>query len=821
MGLNTTRLRVFTLFVSLWPALAPVPCGPELTILLQVGDYEQFVHLSQDIEHGATEDRACDIVNGKYEGMITLGCDEGELNATTEDCRPRHCPLYTSVSLKLGDVALALMPLEPVAHEGVEERLCRHVNPGFRGTFLIYCNYGVLTVNIEGCITQWSPMHSPPWSARSQHVVVGLSDGNVLLLGGLGVTGPLREVWELTPELEGGTWVKAQTPPWTGRFGIATAWQAPCASFMSADNCPERCAWEVDCKAVDEEGEQVTVFGGNDGLNRNDVWRWLRKPSRVDIPLGDGHATRTDLRPCTMGRDINETDVVADCKPAQGVQGRRWFIPTALEPSTEVFLDLNGEAFVGDGVVVLAIQLDKCRHVFEFHHGKWVSRGCSVNEPSNPTCSNSSKRQAMGSPEQAGFEGERQSLRIVLNRERSPARLRFFVNGAELLPASELDKKGLSDAQLGVPVGDDAIVGGVNAASNRACNGTEAEGGDDSSEHAFDFDSVVGSCVVPPSGAEAYTTENGQLILTAFAALKVIEIVAWPNAKIEVTRLSLMAPPGHWQSLVDDAPWLPRSSHAALTLPHDGDVLLMGGLSSETKGLLNDVWRWSPIRCTLLPDLSAEQAVRYELECGRADACKRSLPWGQWTRLSNAPWAPRQGHAVLWTAGGVILVGGRTASSFMNDVWRWVSNGPLCSLSWQGNWKQLVAAASFAPRHGHSLLGFVPAGKQDVETVLVLGGFGGEPAPDELSRDSHTHPVQSWHDVWCGSFKLGQFSEWTELVPVGPFSARSQSGAVVTPTLGEYRLVLVGGYDESARQVSDQWLWSGENATANCKVEDV
>jgi len=97
---------------------------------------------------------------------------------------------------------------------------------------------------------------------------------------------------------------------------------------------------------------------------------------------------------------------------------------------------------------------------------------------------------------------------------------------------------------------------------------------------------------------------------------------------------------------------------------------------SGTAGLLNDVWRWSPVRCTLLPDLTAELALLYELEC--AGTCQPSVPYGQWTHLADAPWAPRLGHAMIWTDVGLLLVGGRTADSFKNDIWRWISEGSFC-----------------------------------------------------------------------------------------------------------------------------------------------
>jgi len=115
-------------------ASAPLPCGPELSILLEVGGKQRYVSLSQEIEHGTVDERDCILINDNYEGYFSIGCDEGVLNATVEACFPRRCLTYNALTARLGDITLGVSPLETIAHAGQEDRLCRTLNPLYRGS---------------------------------------------------------------------------------------------------------------------------------------------------------------------------------------------------------------------------------------------------------------------------------------------------------------------------------------------------------------------------------------------------------------------------------------------------------------------------------------------------------------------------------------------------------------------------------------------------------------------------------------------------------------------------------------------------------------
>merc|ERR1719253_518096 len=130
----------------------------------------------------------------------------------------------------------------------------------------------------------------------------------------------------------------------------------------------------------------------------------------------------------------------------------------------------------------------------------------------------------------------------------------------------------------------------------------------------------------------------------------------------------------------------------------------------------------------------------------------------------------------------------------------------------------MTKAAGFAPRYGHTTIGFAPY-DSGIETVLLLGGFGGDQIPERVQREPQEQPIDNHHDIWCGYVGDGNFSNWKELAPRSPFSKRSMGAVVVAPTIADYAFVFFGGYDANSRHRVDFWRWQGENATATCKME--
>eukprot|EP00931_Biecheleriopsis_adriatica_P087827 TRINITY_DN62242_c0_g1_i1.p1 TRINITY_DN62242_c0_g1~~TRINITY_DN62242_c0_g1_i1.p1 ORF type:complete len:767 (+),score=128.24 TRINITY_DN62242_c0_g1_i1:48-2303(+) len=729
---------------------APVPCSFTTQADVEVGGIVKKINPSRTLLHAESEERDCAFVTDAYEGQIIITCDEGGLNVTAEGCFPRRCQPWMSITVRLGELSVGASPLEIIASGEHEVRLCRNLNPLFRGKYIMFCNFGLLSIDAADCVTQWDPMNLPPWAQRSRHTAVGLSDGAFLMLGGLGSAGPLREVWQWTPipgSMEGNWEETLKIPPWSGRFGLAAVRQTK------------------------SEGEQVLIMGGNDNQNRRDTWRWLRDPAHIKLLLEDSEPIGTQARGCSLPIGGSLT-----CYANEGVSGRKWHISHYLEMSTEIFIDILYDAgpkgippgAAGVGAAVFAIYLDSCRQIFRAEGGSWSTTGCTGEEPPWSRWEEPAVR--LG-PSGAAYPGQPRQLRFFFDREQQQVVL--YSDNVPMVPL------GAPPGQLGFSIG-----GG-------AC-GT----------YSLDDNNETGVCTSKPPVTNMF--------------LRAIEAVVWPEARLEVKSLSVTSPAGYWQPLISDAPWSARSAHAAVALP-DGDILLMGGVGEA--GLLNDVWRWSPKKCTLM-EMADVEAAAFALEC--IFSCKDSPIYGQWTQLMNAPWAPRMEHAAVWTATGVLLMGGRTQQGFENDVWKWSYSGEFCSLDWQGAWVQISPAVAWMPRHGHSVVAFTRPGEDAVETVLIIGGFGGLPYSDKVIRGQEqvqSDRQQPRNDIWCGNQDLDNFGTWTEIAPTAPWSSRAQLAAVIAPTVGDFSMIIFGGYDENSRLTLDQWRWSGENNTFECKVD--
>lgn len=696
---------------------------------------------------------------------------------------------------------------------GHEIRLCREVNPMYRGKFKLFCNFGMLSYETSECVTQWDQMENPPWTPRSKHSAVSLSDGSLLLLGGIGGYGPLREVWQWTPRPppELGAWGVLPEPPWPGRFGAGVVRMpspppppAPIEIEDSTTTIPNITSATArllaDAPLVPSPGavasgdDQVVLIGGNDGLNRRDVWQWDRAASLVPIYLDSGYAVGTQIEDCT----VTAYPTILQCVAAQGVIGRRWDIASdvlasatekRLQQATELQLELRH--FGGAGAAILALQIDGCRLLFELSYkGVWTCKACGDGDPRIWNRSGSSRQ--LG-PSSATTSGQWQMLKITLDR--ISRQVIMTVDGNSLLPVN---------MDTGVVLYPEPTSTTTTTATSTATTNLV---GQCQADQALVQGGVCGAAPTPAAANAEYERGDPSALLS-------IEVAVWPESTLEVRNINLMALPGNWRLLAGQAPWEARNSHAVAALP-SGDLLLMGGLGSD--GLLADVWRWTPQRCTLLPDTGPVQAVYYELEC--TSTCIPSVPHGQWVSLGRAPWLPRQGHTALYTGAGIIMAGGRTDDGFVSDVWRYVSYGSFCSLDWKGRWEELVQAAAWAPRYGHTLVGFAPSGGE-IETVLLLGGFGGHELPEHVTRTPIAQPIEAHNDIWCGYMGEDNFTTWMQLTPTSPFSKRANGVAVIAPTIADYAFLFFGGYDTNSRDRGDFWRWQGENATATCKMQD-
>ena len=113
--------------------------------------------------------------------MIT--CDQGDVNVTAEGCSPRRCQPFQSLTVRLGEYSVSASPLAIIAG-GLKRMECRWVwrpavvrsfdsagtchpagpksrvqvrNPLFRGTYIMYCNFGEAQRSMSACCSLPSP----------------------------------------------------------------------------------------------------------------------------------------------------------------------------------------------------------------------------------------------------------------------------------------------------------------------------------------------------------------------------------------------------------------------------------------------------------------------------------------------------------------------------------------------------------------------------------------------------------------------------------------------------------------------------------------
>lgn len=764
--LSRQAFPLFSLLVVLFwhPCPAPLSCLPVsiggLSAPVTVGGKTKDVSPSYEILHGSLQYRHCSIVNYGYDAYIVLNCTEGRVTADSSHCFEKACNTSLAISVRVGEVTVSLHPSKDLASRESEQRLCRFVNPLYKHLFTVSCFQGELSVDVSPCRPQWVAMENPPWAERSRHTVVGLSDGAALLLAGLGQYGNSQEAWLWTP-IAGtltGNWTSLPKPAWTARYGFGAAVR------------------------MGEYGEEVLLFGGNDGRNLNDVWRWWRGPGVVPFDMEAGLVIGTEPGVCsnfdngtalrcsvittttstttgttttsttttssTTGTTTTSTTTTTTTTTTTSsydggdVIGRRWIVPKELYTATAMQVGIRqNQTF--NGAVVVSLDFGGCRQSFRVSSGsQWTMEGCFP--PGTTAAAAVTSALPLG-----------QFPLVKAEIDRINAKVKLSIN------ESSTSTKVLMESQL-----DPGRVGHIE--------------------------------------------------------LQAIEIAIWPDTEADIQSLALVSAPYHWSKIPGPAPWAPRSSLGAQVLL-DGDVLLMGGIGSE--GRLNDVWRWQPHQCNLLPKTPEEVAAKYDLEC--KGTCRASTI-GQWKRLPDAPWRARHSFATVVTSAGVQVLGGSTVDGFANDVWLWVSTGPRCSHSWKGKWTSLTAAASWSPRYGHSAVVFSPAGANGPETVLVIAGFGDyntsagsdNPYRGVRSGDDNPLPAIAYHDLWCGHRDGGMFSSWKELSGVSPWSTRAFQAVVTAPTMGDYSIMVLGGYDSNVRHRADFWRWIGESGTATCDVNN-
>ncbi|CAK0839895.1 unnamed protein product, partial [Prorocentrum cordatum] len=137
---------------------------------------------------------------------------------------------------------------------------------------------------------------------------------------------------------------------------------------------------------------------------------------------------------------------------------------------------------------------------------------------------------AFGAPG-APATGQWQEVALTLDRE--SLQVVLSLDGEVAVPVG-----GQLDGAQGVPVG--------SVACSWDQNSTNSSNSTDSSNS---------------TGCSALPSVSSMSLLS-------IEVAAWPGATLEVERLGVTAPAGHWQRLLDEAPWPPRKSQGGMGAGH-------------------------------------------------------------------------------------------------------------------------------------------------------------------------------------------------------------------------------------------------------------
>ncbi len=209
----------------------------------------------------------------------------------------------------------------------------------------------------------------------------------------------------------------------------------------------------------------------------------------------------------------------------------------------------------------------------------------------------------------------------------------------------------------------------------------------------------------------------------------------------------------NWKEVVPATSPPPRYGHAMAYDAKNGVTLLFGGVSQSASALA-DTWLWDGTT---------------------------------WTDVSpgfNAPAGPsgRSGHAMVYdaTRGVVVLFGGSSGGSSLNDTWEW--NGSV--------WSNVTPSAGNPGARSGQAMAF-----DSIRGVTVL--FGGQGIAGPLA--------DTWE--WNGQ-------AWTNVTPqgTGPISPPARSGHGLVYDAARAVTFLFAG-TQNGNESDDSWTWDGTHWT--------
>ncbi|KAJ0407948.1 hypothetical protein ATCC90586_006320 [Pythium insidiosum] len=135
--------------------------------------------------------------------------------------------------------------------------------------------------------------------------------------------------------------------------------------------------------------------------------------------------------------------------------------------------------------------------------------------------------------------------------------------------------------------------------------------------------------------------------------------------------------------------------------------------------------RWvSGVIALLAPCVTAAQSVL--LQCNVTSESQDSKP--RWELVSSLTFS-RDSHAAAVYKNRIWIVGGVSTSYYTKRLEHTTTRSDVLSSADGVTWKEALEEAPFRRRFGHSLTAFVD-GRDDVERLVLLGGFSPEPATD-------------------------------------------------------------------------------------------
>jgi len=279
-----------------------------------------------------------------------------------------------------------------------------------------------------------------------------------------------------------------------------------------------------------------------------------------------------------------------------------------------------------------------------------------------------------------------------------------------------------------------------------------------------------------------------------------------------------------WIRVNASAGWSARAGHSSVAML-DGSILLMGGTTSVSPYVKNDVWRSTDYGATWTEvNASAGWTARSDhssvampdgsillMGGGWNDTWRSTDNGTTWTLMnSSAGWSARSDHSsVAMPDGSIVLMGGSSdAMNGKNDTWRSMDNS--------ATWTEVNASSGWSARFGHSSV-TMPDG-----SIVLTGGFdGGDtndvwgfmPAGSSAQNPSHTYTTPGIYQVALQAYNNGGYNSTrktgyitvTGLAPVASFTTNVTSGTAPLPVQ----------FNDTSTNTPTAWNWSFKNVTGN------